>query len=196
MSSKIYFLFSLSLLLGCGPSPNPPGIVPSPSASPSSTPAPAETPMPSATVLPSPSSSPVLTTPNRSTPVALASGQPGVDLSILSSVELKVGNPFLDGMGETTLLQPLLKDKQGQPLDPFKYPLEWLSSRPSDFAIDASGKVTALVEYGFTTIYLKIPGTSLMAQQQISVNTLAATGGSSAPKPTRESIKGGVKFEF
>lgn len=201
MFAKRYSILSLLILFGCQttPTPSPPfPISPSASASAPVITAPPKPLTPQAPIASAiPTTSPTLSAPDPTQPIAVAPGQPGIDLSAISALELKVSNPYLDGMGETTQLQAVLKDRQGQALAPQKYPLEWLSSRPGDFSVDASGKVTALVEYGYSEITLKIAGTSLSAKQLLSVTTLTGSGGSgSAAKPTQEKVSGSVKFEF
>lgn len=135
--------------------------------------------------------------PTGPVPVAVSSGQPGIDLTVLASLELQGATPYLNNVGQTTQLIPLLKSKTGETLDPVKYPLQWSSLRPADFSVDATGKVTALVENGYTIVYVQVPGTSLTAQYQLSITTVESGGsGASSAKPSSEKISGSVKFEF
>lgn len=176
-----------------------------PSAQIATLPSSAPTPVPTASVMarPEPSVQPQSTAlpgglPSPvSTPVAVSSVQPQSPLAQLQSLQIQVNNPFLDGIGQSVKLNPLIKDLSGNLLAAELFPLEWYSSRPADFAVDGKGYVTALVEYGYSEITLKIPGTALSAKQLISVTTLTGTGGGgAAAKATQEKISGSVKFEF
>ena len=138
---------------------------------------------------------------NPTQPVATSSGKPDQDLSLLKSLGILANKVYLDYKGEAIILKPLLKDAQGQLLNTSDFPLEWLSSRPADFAIDASGKVTALVEYGFSEITLRVPGTQLAVKQMLSVTENVGTGsgsgsGTGNSGPTQENVNGNIEFQF
>jgi hypothetical protein len=128
----------------------------------------------------------------------VAPGKPAQDLSLLKSLTVLASKVYLDKKGEVVNLQPVLKDAAGQPLNTVDFPLEWLSSRPADFAVDATGKVTALVEYGYSEITLRVPGTDLAVKQLLSVTELigSSSGGSSSFGPTQENVNGTIEFQF
>lgn len=205
---KMLFYVGLSLSLGltaCVPPSTPAG--PSPSASPalaaSASPNPSPSSGPSsglgAVAGANPSAAPTPTVSlNPSQPVAVAPGKPAQDLSLLKSLTVLASKVYLDKKGEVVNLQPVLKDAAGQPLNTVDFPLEWLSSRPADFAVDASGKVTALVEYGYSEITLRVPGTDLAVKQLLSVTELVGTssGGSGSVGPTQENVNGTIEFQF
>jgi hypothetical protein len=196
MHKKFSLFFLASCLLAC--TPQTPSVSSSPTPSSSIAPPEVGSPAPQSTATPTapitaPTTAPAL---SPSQPVAIATGKPGQDLSLIQSISIEASKRFLDGQGESVVLKPVLKDAAGQTLNSADFPLQWFSSRPTDFSVDASGKVTALVDYGYSMISLKIPGTNIEAQQQLSVNAIASSGGGSAPKPTRESISGSVKFDF
>jgi hypothetical protein len=56
-------------------------------------------------------------------------------------------------------------------------PLEWSSSRPQDFLVDAEGNVQALVDYGYSEIIVKIVGTNYEARTVVNVNLGGSGGG-------------------
>lgn len=133
--------------------------------------------------------------PTQPTANTLASAEA---LRAVQSLSLQIPTRFLNARGESTVLQVLLKDASGKVLNPDHYPLVWQSSRSGDMAVDPSGRVTALVEFGYSQISVQLTGTHLKASEQISVNGPAGSGlGSNASRqPVYESISATGTFEF
>lgn len=164
--------FSVS---ACVPT-TPGGATGAPSATPSLSPSPSVQPGPD---LPGESASP------SPTPLPGASAVPGDELPPQLS-ELRFGaiDRFLDSRGEHTRFAVELLDANGQ-IIAAQVPLEWRSSRPQDFSVADDGQVTALVDFGYSTISVQIPGTAFVAQAVINVSAGGGTGGSSkGPAPT------------
>lgn len=198
---------SLSLILGfsllaCTPQapntadPTPPAssatASPEPGVSPTAEPQSTPSPTPPTPTAIAPSLSP-------DEPIAVSTGTPGQNLSVIQALGIEASKRFLDGKGETASLKAVLKDASGQALNPADFPLEWFSSRPADFAVDATGKVTALVDDGYTEISLRVTGSDLEARQLISVT--APVGGTSSRNsnnagPTQENVNGNIEFQF
>lgn len=175
---------SLLVLTAC-PQPNTPptGASPEPGNSASPEPSPsAETsaspssepgnPEPSSTATPSPTASGTL-------PATSPSDAPEVNASEIAAVELSTSNRYLtQGKGDTAQLTVTLKDKSGQVVSVKDVVLEWVSSRPSDFSIDANGLATALVAEGYTEITVTEKSSGLSATLKISVSdTISYSGG-------------------
>jgi len=198
---RLAVAFLILLLMACQESPNPAAV--HPTAQPSANPQPTEV-LPGSELLPAAEAHPTATLPaslDPTAPVAVASGNPNLNLSDLQSLELLISNPYLNAQGESLTLQPVLKDANGQTLNAADFPLAWFSSRPADFAIDATGKVTALVDYGYSQITLRVPGTALEASQLVSVTIPTGSGGGSVSGgttagPTQEDVNGKIEFQF
>lgn len=175
---------ALSLLTACPSQPLATGAIPQASSSPSElpgvsvspgpqsgeleNPVPAESALPGASPLPSASSSPA------------GGGSATIKLpENLSSIRFASVDRFLDQQGETTHIRVELLDQLGQ-LIPINVPFAWTSSRSQDFSVDAEGNVTALVEFGYSTIEARIPGTSFRASSVINVNSADSGSGGSA----------------
>lgn len=164
--------FSLS---ACVPTTTPGGTTATPSS------------MPSLSVSPSPD------LPDESTslfpgPVpSLSPGaatEPGFELpSQLSELRFGEIDRFLDSRGERTRFAVELLDAAGQVIA-VPVPLEWRSSRPQDFSVADDGEITALVDFGYSTISVQIPGTAFVAQAVINVSVGGAGSGSKMPVPT------------
>jgi uncharacterized protein YjdB len=113
----------------------------------------------------------------------------------VQSVSLMVSKRYLDNKGESVQLTPVLKDTNGQILNAENYTLKWNSSRPADLIVDDNGMVTALVEYGYAEISLRISG--IEAKQLISVTTLVGSSSSGGNTVLgTESIDGQIEFQF
>lgn len=130
--------------------------------------------------------------------MAVSSGKPGQDLSQVKSLSLIASQRFLNASGETLQLTPVLKDAQGNTLTAADFPLEWRSSRPLDFGVNAEGKVTALVGSGYSNISLTLTGTTMSVVQLVSVASGEGGGSGSgqAKEPTEENVNGEIKFQF
>ncbi len=178
-------LLAISLLTACPPKPV--GNAPTnPQASAGST----ATPDPGASRNPEPGTTPTPPSPGTGeTPSPEITPTPGASASVgaggsggftlpdnLSSIRLATVNRFLNFKGETTRLNVELIDNIGNVI-PVDVPLEWISSRPLEISVDAEGNVKALVEFGFTTITAKIPGTSFETRTVININSVNSGGG-------------------
>ena len=95
----------------------------------------------------------------------------------LSSIRFATIDRFLDAKGEATRYQVELVDSLGN-LIPVEVPLEWSSSRLQDFSVDANGNIKALVDFGYSTIEVKIPGTAFEARTVVNVTSPSSGGGS------------------
>ena len=153
-----------------------PGVSPSPSAS-------SEPPNPqsSASVTPVPNASASPGTPSDGEPTPVPSGQGGADFVLPANV---VGirfdnknNRFLNQKGGSTTFAVEFIDSNGKAVALNNVSLEWSSSRPQDFSVDANGKLTALVEAGFSTIEVRVKGTQLDARSVINVASGSSGGG-------------------
>lgn len=171
---------SLGLLSACPAQPTangstPPTASPAPEASASSTPRP--TPTPGQTTPPEGETPGTPATGASATPTPTA--MPG-SFSLpanLSRIQFSAKNDrFLDQVGEQTQFQVELIDNLGQVIDA-NVPLEWTSSRPDDFSVDAEGHLTAKVASGFSTITVRIPGTNFEARTIINVIGGGSSGG-------------------
>ena len=86
-------------------------------------------------------------------------------------------NRFLSQKGSTTTFAIEFIDSSGKTIAVNNAPLEWSSSRSQDFSVDANGKLVALVEAGFSTIEVRVKGTSLDARSVINVASGSSGGG-------------------
>lgn len=145
----------------------------------------------SASVTPVPNASASPGTPSDGEPTPVPSGQGGADFVLPANV---VGirfdnknNRFLNQKGSTTTFAIEFIDSSGKTIAVNNAPLEWASSRPQDFSVDANGKLTALVEAGFSTIEVRVKGTQLDARSVINVASGSSGGGgggnSTSPTP-------------
>ncbi|PKL79305.1 MAG: hypothetical protein CVV27_02060 [Candidatus Melainabacteria bacterium HGW-Melainabacteria-1] len=181
MPKQLYIsIFCAFLLAGCQPPAantaqppsTPPESLPGASSTPNIAPAspdatgsqPGANPTPGPDGLPQ--ASPI---PGSAVPGALPPGLAGI--RFLAGL-----NRFLDDQGESVNLGVELLNAAGQVL-PGQVALEWSSSRPQDLIVDASGKVTALVDQGYTEIRVRVPGSSFEATTIINVNS--TSGGNS-----------------
>ncbi|MGV3526504.1 MAG: hypothetical protein ACO1RX_19960 [Candidatus Sericytochromatia bacterium] len=166
---------SVGLLAACQAAP-PTGNIsaqPSVSADPVASPRPVpSTAPPSPAVEPSPSVGPSVTpsvTPTNAPPLLVPAH--------LASIRFSPDSPrFFTAAGETASLQIELRDAAGQPVSG-SAPLEWTSSRPDDFGVDATGRVTALRDQGFSEIGVRVAGTDLRARLLLSVSSNDSGGG-------------------
>lgn len=85
---------------------------------------------------------------------------------------------FLDAAGERQRLQVVLLDVQGQPLA-VDLPLEWSSSRPQDIRVSSDGQIEALVDFGYSQIEVRLPGTDFVTGVLINVNNSGLSAGGS-----------------
>jgi hypothetical protein len=191
-----YTLLTLSLLLlsACQPvavntpleSPAPalPSAQPTlPDISPS--PSPAEPGDVSESPPPDPGSGGVVTTPSVPLPAGLV------------SIRVEIAERFLNGEGDTTRFRVVGLDAAGQPLSG-ALPLSFTLSRPEDFRIDADGLATALKDFGFSEVIIRVIGTDLEARTILSVSlpsTYSGGGGGggggstpSDPPPTHSAV--------
>jgi hypothetical protein len=184
-------VFALTFsLFACTTTPNTnltgtsPQAVVTPTPSPSSTPG-GDEPTP-AVVSPTPtvSGAPVLS-PDVPLPVGLA------------SIRIAVTERFLNGRGETTRLLVTGLDAQGNPLTG-ALPLSFSQNRPDDFSISPDGVVTALKDFGFSEVLIRVVGTDIVARMTLSVSLPStysggsgnSSGGGAAPVDTRPRITG------
>lgn len=153
-----------------------PGVSPSPSAS-SDVPSPQS----SASATPVPNASKNPETPGPGNPTPQPSAQADTNFVLPNNV---VGirfdsknNRFLNQKGSTTTFAIEFIDSSGKTIAVNNAPLEWTSSRPQDFSVDSNGKLTALVEVGFSTIEVRVKGTQLDARSVINVASGSSGGG-------------------
>lgn len=136
-------------------------------------------PLASASSLPLPSKGPdelpAASSPSPSSPSAVVPAGNGLPAN-LAGIRFAAGNRFLTAIGQTARFEVLLVDALGAPIVAV-VPLEWSSSRPQDFAVDAQGNLTALVPEGFSTIVARIPGTSFQASVLINISSSNGAGG-------------------
>lgn len=126
---------------------------------------------------------------------------------LISRLELRASRTYLSAQGESSQLDVLAFDAQGQAVNPSGLDFQFVSSKPQQFSVDARGRVTALVDHGSAEIQVSLNGTSQKAVQLITVarsSGSAGGGGSSggsAPEssptpPTQEQINGQIEFPF
>lgn len=84
---------------------------------------------------------------------------------------------FLDQQGESTTFAVELVDRNGNVIALDNVPFEWSSSRPTDFSVDAQGKLTALVSSGYSVIEVRVKGTDLEARSVVNVASGGSSGG-------------------
>ena len=149
---------------GASSSASPGNGEPTPSAQPSGTASPDPT-VSSTPEVPQPSSSPS------------ASGPSFVLPDNVAAIRFANNDRFLDQQGENTTWAVELVDRNGSVVPVENVPLEWSSSRPEDFSVDAQGKLTALVSAGYSVIEVRVQGTSLEARSVINVSAGGAGGG-------------------
>lgn len=101
----------------------------------------------------------------------------------LSSIRFASVDRFLNQKGESTRIQVELVDSLGN-LIPVEVPFTWTSSHPQELSVDAEGNVTALVEFGYSTIEVKIPGTQFEARTVVNVNSVNSGGGGGGGRST------------
>ncbi len=113
--------------------------------------------------------------------------------SSVANLRLNAASRFLSAKGESLKLQVELFDAKGQ-IVPEQAGLVWSSSRPQDFSVDPSGKVTALTEIGFSEIGVRLSGTELKASLIINVittNELNSSGSSTTEPANDVTFNGG-----
>lgn len=170
--SPLLLLGLLSLSACAPPSTSQPSPGPSPDASAAPTPAPGVSARP--TPQPSPTASPVVPTPSASAPPAV------VLPAELAGLRFAASNlRFLNQKGQSTSFGVEALDREGRvlDLDLSTLPLEWRSSRPQDFSVDAQGLVTALVESGYSSIEVRVPGSAFQASSVVNIATGSGSGG-------------------
>ena len=117
-----------------------------------------------------------------SMPAADNSTNAAAELERIAGVRLSSQNDrFLDAKNETTQFNVVFIDKLGQEIDINtlnNVVLNWESSRPQDFSVDAEGNLKALVEFGFADIIVRLANTNLEARTRISVNATQFSGSS------------------
>ncbi len=172
---------SCCLLLSLGacapPAPGPTGPV-SPSGSPTVAPN-SNSPLPGVSSVPGtqPSTQPS-TVPN-SGPTAVPSPTVSAGTGLpanLAGIRFGELNRFLNYQGQSTRFDVIAVDANGQVIQAV-LPLQWRSSRPQDFRVDADGKLTALVGAGYSEIVASIPGTDYEIRTIINVSTPGGGGG-------------------
>lgn len=170
--SSALFASGLFLLAACGPPPANQGgpsvsssVLPSGQIQPGSAPSLAPSALPSMSPLPSPT----------------VQAGAGSGLANVSSLRFEASNRFLNAKGESTRIYLTLLDSAGLPLSAEAQPalpIEWISTRPQDIAVDEQGVVKALVADGYSTIIARLVGTSYEVQTLISVSSASGNGGS------------------
>lgn len=177
---------SLGLFSACPAQPAANSGTP-PTASPSQSATPTTSPTPENPATPPPGSTEGPSSPGEIAPTPTARPTAFVLPANLSRIQFSAQNDrFLDQVGEQTQFQVELIDNLGQVIDAV-VPLEWISSRPDDFSVDAEGHLTARVASGFSTITVRIPGTSFEARTIINVvsgGSSGGGGGGSSPRNT------------
>lgn len=133
---------------------------------------------------PSPSRAPGLEPVVSPTPLPTVSGEPvlGPDALLpegLAAIRIAVTERFLNGRGETTRLVVTGLDAQGQPLTG-ALPLSFSQNRPDDFSISPDGVVTALKDFGFSEVVIRVVGTPLEARTTLSVSLPSTYSGGSS----------------
>ncbi|MGV3526475.1 MAG: hypothetical protein ACO1RX_19815 [Candidatus Sericytochromatia bacterium] len=192
-SHKSLFLMSLLSLTvtACQSTPATQTPTPSVSASPSTQPSPGASASPDG-VTPTPGTTPVPTTPTPTpTPQPGAGSEGTVTLPNGSRLIVSLDNRFLSAVGQTSQLRTSLVDAAGQPLPMTGVTLNFVSSRPQDISVSATGLITALKENGFSQITANVVGTSLSTTLQVSVASGeggggggGGGGGSATPQPS------------
>ncbi len=151
-----------------------PGVSASPSASSSGTPVPQDSAQPGASNTPAPGASAT------ATPTPTPSSTGGASFTLPDNVvgiRFANNDRFLDQKGESTVFKTELVDRSGNVVTLNTVPLEWSSDKPTEFSVDQSGKITALVDAGFATITVRVSGTNLEARSVINVSTGSSGGG-------------------
>ncbi|MGV3525072.1 MAG: hypothetical protein ACO1RX_12650 [Candidatus Sericytochromatia bacterium] len=169
---------SLNLLAACQPTPTEPQ--PAPPAA-SSTPAGAPSPV-------APSSSPPAPLPAVTLPPAqstsspaqpTASATPGSASGLpqgLAGIALLSSRTRFSSVGQQVQLTVHLLDAAGNTISG-SAPLEWSSSDPQDFSVDAQGLVTALRLKGASEISVRIQGTDYRAALNLGFASSSGGGG-------------------
>ena len=198
---------SMFILTACPP-PND-TTVPLPSSEPLASPSPNTNPSPLPSSTPKPSTNPEtpIQTPDPTAsgtlPNTTPSGAPEVDVAQIASIEISATNRFLNtGKGAKTQITALLKDSDGNTVSLKDAVLEWTSSRPSDFGIDANGLATALVDEGFTVITVTETRSGVSASIQLSVSDSSQSsgggggggGGGKTTTPSLENLALNLRF--
>lgn len=149
----------ISLLLACSPTPSTPQPTvpanPTPTAEPL---APAEEPSPAPTPQPEPTAEPV----PAQTPDPLAQ---------IVSLEFTLGEQrFFNRIGEVRTLTFRALDAQGQEVPIQANQLEWSTSRPQDIPVTETGEATAVGDYGYSEITIKVPGSDIQASVRMTIS--------------------------
>lgn len=168
--------FSLSACVSTAPG----GTTGTPSANPSASPTALASINPSPTPAPTESPTPM---PSSESPSAMPTDPEPLPAQ-LNGLRFGTINRFLESKGDQTRFSVELLDAQDQVFQA-QVPLEWNSSRPQDFGVDPDGQITALVDYGYSLISVRIPGTSFLAQAVINVS---AGAGSRSSQPVQEPL--------
>jgi len=192
---------TFSLLTACTPPNNSPS-GPEPEITVSEIPIvsePGENPSSKTTPEPESSAKPV-------NPVDAPLDAPKVEAVKLASIALMTENRYLTNKGETTQFKVTLKDVSGQVVSINSDELNWSSSRPGDFSVDANGLTTALIDSGYADI--KVSVGELSATQLISVNSAdgftsnsgssgssGGGGGGGSSAPSEENLNANIFFE-
>jgi hypothetical protein len=113
------------------------------------------------------------------------SSAPNATGAALAATSLRLSAPtrFLSRSGESVALQAELIDANGQVIAAGT-PLNWTSSRPSDFSVDANGLVKAIETNGYSEITATLPGTSVRSSIIINVSGGKSSGGSGSAAAT------------
>ncbi|MBT9546286.1 MAG: IPT/TIG domain-containing protein [Candidatus Sericytochromatia bacterium] len=133
---------------------------------------------------PSPQTEPPLPPKQVTQPIPSSSPSVAPKKPLASFLELIV--PESLAMGETAQLVARVKDATGQLMDAKDYELEWTSSQPTGIGVDAAGRATGKINYGFSDIYVHVVGTTLVTHKIISLvggSSGGGGGGAAAPPP-------------
>lgn len=148
---------SLGLLLACQSTPSTPTpsapAAPAPTAAPTAAPTPAPTPAPTVAPTPAPTPTP---TPD--------------PLDQIVSLEFTIENRFFNKIGEVRQLTFRALDANDQEVAIQPNQLEWSTSRPQDIPITQTGEATAVGDYGYSEITIKVPGREVQATIRMSIS--------------------------
>ncbi|MEZ0371666.1 MAG: IPT/TIG domain-containing protein [Candidatus Sericytochromatia bacterium] len=114
----------------------------------------------------------------------------------MNRLELKLAKRFLSFRGESIKIEVLAFDAAGNPVDPGT--LDFNSSRPQDFSVDAAGLVKALVDDGFAEIRVSLGDVSAVVLVSVASQITGGTGGGGGggSVPPQENVRGTVGFSY
>ncbi|MBF2052256.1 MAG: hypothetical protein IGS03_02185 [Candidatus Sericytochromatia bacterium] len=165
LTRLITLSFGLGLLLACQSTPS----TPTPSSPATASPAAAPTAAPSAapSVAPTPAPTPQPTPEATPEPTPEAPANP---LDQVVTLEFTIENRFFNKIGEVRQLTFRALDANGQEVAIEANQLEWSTSRPQDIPVTENGEATAVGDYGFSEITIKVPGRDVQATIRMSIS--------------------------